>query len=79
MDEAGGWDLTDFVSKYTTKSTLFSTPTRKNNNDESALNHSLQSEGVPMENDLNYIDNDAAPAFCTKENIQERLNFLNQV
>ena len=78
MEEPGGWDMTEFINKYTTKSTMFSsprgTPTRNNNNAESSLNHSLQSEGVPVDFQL-----EEEVAFCTKENIQERLNFLNQV
>lgn len=78
MDEPGGWDLTEFVNKYTAKSTMFSsprgTPTRNNNNADSSLNHSLQSEGIPVD-----FQTEEEPAFCTKDNVQERLNFLNQV
>ena len=80
MDEQGGWDLTDFVNKYTAKSTMISSPrgtTTRNNNDESALNHSLQSEGVPLDSGSFQAEEDAA--FCTKDNVHERLNFLNQV
>jgi len=81
--ENGGWDISDFVNKYTTQSAtnMFSSPLKKGveQNEDSMLNDSLASESSPSPSKIEKLQTSDEDVFCTKDNLQERLNFLNQV
>jgi len=105
MDD-GGWDLSDFVNKYTTKSTttFSSSPMTKTIHHantggiDTSMDNSLQSVCAPSPSKMEKVEHDDVmekvehddvmekvqhddvmeDVFCTADNLQERLGFLNQ-
>lgn len=72
----GGWDLSDFVNKYTSKSHQIqqSSPLKASD----FINDSMTSDPSPSKMERLETTVEGEDAFCTLENLQDRLNFLNQ-
>ena len=71
MADDAAWDIADFLTQYTSKSISYSSPVKTD-----LLNGSLGSDKSPQRFDGNPVDNDI---FCTSENLEDRLHYLNQV
>jgi len=73
MAEDNGWDMTDFLQRYTVKSTTQSSPVRSNDLFSLSNNNVFEKSPEKLHEELNQDG-----LFCTNENLEQRLQYLNQ-